>query len=595
MAMGERSPLSVIDPASAARMAVAEALTNLVSARVIDLDRVVLSANWMAAAGYENEDQALHEAVSSACSLCRDLGIAIPVGKDSLSMRTRWTEDDQDLEVVSPVSLIVSAFAPVPDVRNLLTPQLEGVGSELVVVELTNHHRLGGSALAQVYSQLGDSAPTVDDSFALKRLLEFALCVHDRDLALAMHDRSDGGLFTALLEMAIAGRTGLEIDLNGDWQEQLFSEEIGLVFESLPSQGAHLVGLATELGLVVRRVARTTDDGFITITLDHETIVQRSLVELERLWAKTSYLMQRLRDDSDCADSEYDLVGADDPGLSESLTFNIEQPKFTKSRPRDSSPRVAVLRDQGVNGQIEMAAAFHAAGFACDDVHMTDLFASRVSLSDYRVLAACGGFSYGDVLGAGGGWAKSILFNDFVRAEFQEFFERRDTLTLGVCNGCQMLSRLQSLIPGSEHWPAFERNQSDQFEGRTVQVRIENVDSPWLDGMSGSRIPVPVAHGEGRAVFPSDESFDKSKSNGSVAFRYVDGYGTPTNTYPLNPNGSVDGIAGTVSEDGRVLILMPHPERVFRTVQNSWYDPAMRNREFGPWFQLFRNAWHTVC
>ncbi len=590
MAMGERSPLSVVNPASASRMAIAEALTNLASVRIESLERVVVSANWMAAAGFENEDQALHEAVSAATTLCRDLGIAIPVGKDSLSMRTQWEDGDTEQEVVSPVSLVVSAFAPVPDVRNVLTPQLMGIGSELLLVELGEQYRLGGSALAQVYGQLGDNTPDVENSSALAALVRLALAVHDRGLALAAHDRSDGGLLATLLEMSIAGRVGLNLDLHGSWQEQLFAEEVGLVFECVPSNSPLITDLAEQSGLICRRIATTTDDEAIAITINGNIAYRNSVFELERLWSRTSHLMQRLRDDSDCADSEHRLIGSGDAGLSEQLTFAIEQPSDLKTRSAGSCPRVAILRDQGVNGQIEMAAAFHAAGFACDDVHMTDLFEGRVSLNDYQVLAACGGFSYGDVLGAGGGWAKSILFNDQVRSEFEAFFERSDSLTLGVCNGCQMLALLHSLIPGSNHWPMFERNQSDQFEGRTIQVRVEECDSPWLSQMAGSQIPVPVAHGEGRAVFKDDHSRNELDASNRVAFRYVNGIGEPTDIYPLNPNGSTDAIAGTVSADGRVLILMPHPERVYRTIQNSWVDPALRNREYSPWFQLFRNA-----
>lgn len=594
MAMGERSPVSTIDPASAARMAIAEALTNLVSARVHSLERVVLSANWMAAAGHEGEDQALHEAVSAASKLCCDLGIAIPVGKDSLSMRTQWTKGDKEHEVVSPVSLIASAFAPVPDVRNVLTPQLRGIGSELLLVELGKERRLGGSALAQVYGQLGDNPPNVDDAAALASLVDLAKDVLDRDLALSMHDRSDGGLFTTVVEMSIAGRIGLSMELSGSWQEELFAEEVGLVFESVPSRSHQITDLAGELGLICQRVATTTDDENIAISFNGKTMYRASIVDVERQWSRTSYLMQRLRDDDDCADSEHGLIGSGDAGLSEQLTFAIEEPTIAETGSKRSVPRVAILRDQGVNGQVEMAAAFHAAGFACDDVHMTDLFEGRVTLNDYQVLAACGGFSYGDVLGAGGGWAKSILFNDRVRSEFQAFFERSDSMTLGVCNGCQMLARLHSLIPGSDHWPTFERNQSDQFEGRTIQVRVEKCESPWIGNMTGSQIPVPVAHGEGRALFDSEESVKELKGQGRIAFRYVDGQGNATNAYPLNPNGSWDAIAGTISADGRVLILMPHPERVYRTIQNSWVDPALRSREFSPWFQLFRNAWNAV-
>ncbi|MYD80074.1 MAG: phosphoribosylformylglycinamidine synthase [Gammaproteobacteria bacterium] len=594
MSIGERSPISNISPASAARMAIAESLTNLATVRVNSLDRVVLSANWMAAAGVANEDQALYEAVEAATTLCKDLGLAIPVGKDSLSMRSQWEESGSRHEVVSPVSLIASAFVPVPDVRRLLTPQLSSVESELWLVELGTKQRLGGSALAQVHCQLGNEAPDIDDSRAFKALFNFAQQIHDRDLALSMHDRSDGGLITTLLEMAFAGRIGLSMEVAGLWQEQLFCEEIGFVFETLPSRSLEIAGLAEDFGLRIRQIGRTTAGKDVSIHVDGDLVYQESLFDLEKLWSKTSYLMQRLRDDTHCADSEYDLIGSDSPGLNESLTFTVDD------RPRRSTPttsvlpRVAILRDQGVNGQIEMAAAFDAAGFACDDVHMTDLFEGRVSLNSYQVLAACGGFSYGDVLGAGGGWAKSILFSDHVRDKFLEFFERSDTLSLGVCNGCQMLSRLKSLIPGAGNWPNFERNESDQFEGRTVQVRVESTKSPWLNGMTGSQIPVPVAHGEGRVAFANSNESQLLAQKDQVALRYVDGFGESTMRYPMNPNGSTDAIAGTTSEDGRVLILMPHPERVFRSVQNSWVDRAQSNQDYSPWIRLFLNAWNVL-
>ena len=594
MAMGERSPISKINPSAAARMAIAESLTNLATVRVDSLDRVVLSANWMAAAGVENEDQALHEAVEAATTLCKDLGIAIPVGKDSLSMRTQWEENGSHHEVVSPVSLIASAFAPVPDVRQLLTPQITSVGSELWLVELGSKERLGGSALAQVYCQIGNKAPNIDDSQALKALFNFAQQVHDRDVALSMHDRSDGGLITTLVEMAFASRVGLLVDVSDPWQEQLFCEEIGIVFETLPSKSQEISDLAKRYGLWIRKVAQTTAGKDVRVHVDGHLVYQENLFDLEKLWSKTSYLMQRLRDDSHCADSEYELIGVDCPGLHESLTYSVDDNPRRSTATTTALPRVAILRDQGVNGQIEMAAAFDAAGFACDDVHMTDLFEGRVSLSSYQVLAACGGFSYGDVLGAGGGWAKSILFSDRVRDQFAEFFERSNTLSLGVCNGCQMFSRLKSLIPGANGWPSFERNESDQFEGRTVQVRVENTESPWLNGMAGSQIPVPVAHGEGRVVFANSGESQLLAQKDQVALRYVDGFGGSTLRYPMNPNGSADAIAGTTSEDGRVLILMPHPERVFRSVQNSWVDKAKRNREYSPWIRLFQNAWNVL-
>lgn len=593
MAMGERSPISNIDPAAAARMAIAESLTNLATVRVDSLDRVVLSANWMAAAGVENEDQALHEAVEAAATLCKDLGIAIPVGKDSLSMRTQWESNGTCHDVVSPVSLIASAFAPVPNVRHLLTPQLSSVASELWIVELGSKHRLGGSALAQVYCQLGNEAPNIDDSQELKALFNFALQMHDRDLALSMHDRSDGGLITTLLEMAFASRIGLFVDVSGTWQEQLFCEEVGIVFETLPSKSQEILDLAEGCGLRIRKVAQTTAGKDVRIHVNGNLVYQENLFDLEKLWSKTSYLMQRLRDYSQCADSEYELIESDCPGLNESLTFSVDDSPIRRTSTA-GQPRVAILRDQGVNGQIEMAAAFDAAGFACDDVHMTDLFEERVSLSSYQVLAACGGFSYGDVLGAGGGWAKSILFSASVCDQFAEFFERPNTLSLGVCNGCQMLSRLKSLIPGANSWPSFERNESDQFEGRTVQVRVESTKSPWLNGMVGSQIPVPVAHGEGRVVFANSNEPQLLVQRDQVALRYVDGFGESTLRYPMNPNGSTDAIAGTTSEDGRVLILMPHPERVFRSVQNSWVDKAKCNREYSAWIRLFQNARNAI-
>ena len=593
VALGERTPLAAIDPQVASRMAIAESLTNLVSVRINEIDNIVLSANWMAAAGVENEDQALHAAVSSATEFCCKAGIAIPVGKDSLSMQTKWEDDNGPKEVVSPVSLIVTAFSQVDDVRSQLSPRLSALGSELVLIELSRKRRLGGSALAQTFVQLGDTVPDVDNTTQFRNLLEFSQVVHDESLALAMHDRSDGGIFVTVLEMAIAGRIGVVLDIKKDsWIETLFAEEIGLVYEVLPSKVPELSRLADQYGLVASRIGTTVQDTRFRIQQQNTNLFERSLNELEQIWGRTSYEMQRIRDDLDCSDSEFSLIAEDDPGLSEQLSFEVNQTsKFSLPR-RSSTPRVAILRDQGVNGQIEMGAAFHAAGFACDDVHMTDLFNGSVSLDRYSVVAACGGFSYGDVLGGGGGWAKSILFNESVRAEFSDFFKRPDTLTLGVCNGCQMLSRLRELIPGSNHWPTFERNNSDQFEGRTVQVRIEETESPWLKGMSGSQIPVAVAHGEGRANFRSEHSARELSSGERIALRYVDGFGNSTQRYPLNPNGSHDAIAGTISEDGRVLILMPHPERVFRSIQNSWLDPALAAREFGPWFQLFRNAWH---
>ena len=574
MAMGERSPAAVVDPAAAARMAVAEALQNLVAAPIDGLSRVVLSANWMAAAGFEDEDQALYDAVAAiGLDLCPALGIAIPVGKDSLSMSTRWQDGDADRVVVSPVSLNISAFAPVTDARRTLTPLLKAGDTVLVLIELPGErNRLGASAFAQCYGQLGDEVPDIDDPQAFRALLEFVLSGSGAGRFSAYHDRSDGGLIVTLLEMAFAARVGLDIE-QADLPA-LFTEEPGVVVEIGASELPTLLRDARAAGLVARQVATPRSDDRNTVGAYEST-----RAELERLWSETSHRMQRIRDDAACADQE--LEGIEDsrtrmvPKLGFDPANDVAAPYVTTG----ARPRVAILREQGVNGQIEMAAAFHRAGFDAVDVHTSDLFSGEVSLADFVALAACGGFSYGDVLGAGGGWAKSILFHPQARDTFQAFFAR-DTLTLGVCNGCQMLSRLKALIPGADRWPRFERNRSEQFEGRSVMVRINPNVSPWLDGMAGSTVPIAVAHGEGRAEFRDPAP--------AAVLQYVDGLGEATQTYPLNPNGSRNALAGTISAGGRALIMMPHPERVFRTVQNSWHPEDCG--EDGPWLRLFRNA-----
>ena len=577
MAMGERSPLAVVNPAASARMAVAEALTNLVAAPIESLARVVLSANWMAAAGYEAEDQALHEAVVAVgLELCPVLGIAIPVGKDSLSMRTQWQHDGEDRLVVSPVTLIVSGFSPVIDARRTLTPAMQGGDSALVLIEPNGGRlRLGGSALAQCYGQLGDEVPDVDDPRALKALLELVLDLNESGLLLAYHDRSDGGLIVTLLEMAFAGRVGLDIDVTG--LDALFAEELGVVVEVALDDVATLVGLVETAGLAARTVASPRADDAIVIG-EFET----TRADLERRWSETSYRMQRIRDDEACAEEELAGIARDDAGAVVKVSFDPADDVAAPYVAVGSRPRVAVLRDQGVNGQVEMAAAFHRAGFEAVDVHMSDIFEQRCSLADFSVLAVCGGFSYGDVLGGGGGWAKSVLFETRVREHFETFFER-DTLTLGVCNGCQMLAQLKALIPGANAWPRFVRNRSEQFEGRSVVIRVNRNDSPWLVGLAGSRLPIAVAHGEGRAEYD-----DEALSASDLAMQYVDGSGNATERYPMNPNGSAEGLAGLTSTDGRALIMMPHPERVFRSIQNSWYPNEWG--EDGPWLRLFRNA-----
>ncbi len=588
-AMGERSPLALIDPAAAARMAVAEALTNLVSADLEDLERVVLSANWMAAAGSNVEEQSLYDAVHAVGeSFCPALGIAIPVGKDSLSMQTRWQEDGRDKSVTSPVTLIVSAFAPVRDVNLTTTPELKlGAPARLLLLHLGGS-RLGGSCLAQAYRQLGNEAPDVEDPRALRALLEFVLTERRTGRITAMHDRADGGLLATLAEMAFAGRCGLRIALPADDDpiEFLFNEEIGIVVQ-VPEEA--VADFMAACPVAVADLGQAMDDESIVVTRGEEVLLEGTRADWQRSWARTSHALQRLRDDESCADEEFNAIAATrlaDPGLSARLTYD---PSEDVAAPwvGGTAPRIAVLREQGVNGQLEMAAAFAAAGFDCVDVHMSDLISGATSLDQYQALVACGGFSYGDVLGGGGGWAKSALFNDTVREQFAEFFAA-DRLVLGICNGCQMLSQMHEFIPGAERWPRFVRNRSEQFEGRVVLAQIADTVSPWLDGMHGSVLPVAVAHGEGRAEFRGGEDLGLLSSAQQVALQYVDSNYEVTETYPANPNGAALGLAGVTAADGRVLIMMPHPERVYRSCQNVWRDSAWG--EDGPWLRLFRNA-----
>ncbi len=579
-AMGERSPAAVLDPAASARMAVGEALTNLAAARIPALRRVVLSANWMAATGENAEEQALFEAVQAVgMDLCPALGIAIPVGKDSLSMRTRW----EDREVVSPLTLIVSAFAPVADVRHTLTPELQREpDTVLVLLDLgAGRNRLGASVLGQCYGGLGAETPDLDDPAAFVRFFEGIQRLSAEERILAYHDRSDGGLLVTLLEMAFAGRVGLDITLpTGDVFAQLFSEELGAVVQLREADLEHLDALDLPWAVV----ARLRDDEAIVIDQDGSRCFASTRGELQQRWTETSYRMQRLRDNPRCADEEFESIVLDDPGFSSRLTFEPGQ-TFQIGSER---PRVAVLREQGVNGQIEMAAAFERAGFTPVDVHMSDLLAGRVCLDAFPALVACGGFSYGDVLGGGGGWAKSVLFHDALREDFAAYFEA-DRLVLGVCNGCQMLAQLKSLIPGAGDWPRFVRNASEQFEGRTVLLRVNDVATPWLDGMAGSVLPVAVAHGEGRAEFDDEKARERFWAAQGPVLQYVDNHHVPTERYPANPNGAEQGLAAVSAADGRVLAMMPHPERVFRVWQNAWRDEAW-GEEDGPWLRLFQNA-----
>ncbi len=623
-AIGERAPVAVIDAAAASRLAIAEALLNLAAADVT-WSRVKLSANWMAACGVPGEDAALYAAVEAASRFCIALGVAIPVGKDSLSMRTAWRDGGTDKQVSAPVSLVASAAGAVGDVRRSLTPQLRtDVGAtELILIDLSaGRQRLGGSILAQVCGQVGNSAPDVDDPAALGRALQAVRDLAARGLALAYHDRSDGGLWAAACEMAFAARCGLWLNIDvlamdplagdtGDFKiraEQgavrrhdmavrvLFNEEPGCLLQIRKADRAAVMALLREAGLgamshVVGAVAADTGAApAVEVRHDGQVLVAQPLATLLRAWNEVSWSIARLRDNPNCADAEYGRAPGDpEPMLSLVASFDPREDIAAPWIATGARPRIAILREQGVNSQYEMASAFDRAGFTAVDVHMTDLIEGRHDLASFQGLAAGGGFSYGDVLGGGGGWAKTILFNPGLAAQFAAFFARRDTFALGVCNGCQMMSQLRGMIPGAAHWPRFERNASEQFEARLVMVEVPRSPSLFLADMAGSRIPVANAHGEGRAVFGAGQSIHTA----DIALRYVDAAGQPTERYPENPNGSPGGICGLTTPDGRFTIVMPHPERVRRTVQMSWQPPGLG--EDSPWMRMFRNARRWVA
>jgi phosphoribosylformylglycinamidine synthase len=597
MAVGERTPLALVDAPASGRMAVAEAITNIASCRIAKLSDVKLSANWMAAAGQPGEDQALFETVRAVgMELCPALGLVIPVGKDSMSMHTQWRDADGERSVTAPLSLIVSAFAPVVDVRACVTPQLRTIErAELLFVDLgAGRNRLGGSALALAWNQVGNEVPDVDEPARLVAFFDaIQQCLADGRL-LAYHDRSDGGLFATLCEMAFAGHCGLDVDvteLGHDATGALFNEELGAVLQVREADVERVVERfqAAGLGDLVHRIGRAEAGETIRVAHGGREIYQASRVQLHRTWAELSYAIQSLRDNPFCAREEYDaLLDVDDPGLSATLTFATREDVAAPFIATGVRPRIAILREQGVNGQYEMAAAFERAGFDAFDVHMSDILAGRIDLATFKGVAACGGFSYGDVLGAGEGWAKTILFNARARDQFAAFFARPDTFTLGICNGCQMVSNLREIVPGSSHWPRFVRNLSEQYEARVALVRVERSRSILLSGMEGSQIPIVVAHGEGQAEFADASALDALEARDGVALRYVDSRGRQATTYPANPNGSAAAIAAVCSDDGRVTITMPHPERVFRTVQNSWAPAAWG--EDGAWMRLFRNA-----
>jgi phosphoribosylformylglycinamidine synthase len=598
MAMGERAPIALINPEASGRMAVAEAITNIAAASIAALAEVKLSANWMAAAGHPGEDAALYDTVRAvALELCPKLGLSIPVGKDSLSMKTAWRENGTRGEVTAPLSLIVSAFAPVTDIGATLTPQLRTDCGEtvLALVDLGRGRcRMGGSALAQAFNALGNEAPDLDEPADLAGFFAAIQELNRAGKLLAYHDRSDGGLIVAACEMMFAGRTGVSLRLEGmpggkSPVELLFNEEPGALIQVRASDLAGVRGAfeAAGLGGCFHCVGTLDREDTLSVAVNGAPIFRAPRIELRRAWSETTYHLQRLRDNADCAREEFDRnLDPDDPGLHARLTFDPARDVAAPFVNRGAPPRVAILREQGVNGQVEMAAAFERAGFGAVDVHMSDILSGRVRLGEYQGVAACGGFSYGDVLGAGEGWAKSILFNARARDAFETFFRRGDSFALGVCNGCQMMSSLRELIPGAAGWPRFVRNRSEQFEARFVMVEVLRSPSLFFDGMAGSRLPVVVAHGEGYAEFPDPEA--RRAAMPLVALRYVDNHGRATQRYPLNPNGSPEGVTGLTTPDGRFTILMPHPERLFRTAQHSWHPEDWG--EDGPWLRMFRNA-----
>ncbi|MGG1943494.1 phosphoribosylformylglycinamidine synthase [Trinickia sp. NRRL B-1857] len=620
MTMAERTPLAVIDAPASGRMAVGEAVTNIASAPIAALDKLKLSANWMAACGTAGEDAALFDTVKAiGMELCPALGISIPVGKDSLSMKTKWDDKGVAKEVVAPVSLIISAFAPVEDVRRHLTPQLrrhDEVGdSVLIAIDLgRGKHRLGGSILAQVTQQVGDSVPDVDDPEDLKRFFAAIQALNANDRLLAYHDRSDGGLWATVCEMAFAGHVGVSLNVDmltldaahefdygdaKDWAKQtsgrrddqtlraLFSEELGAVVQVRAADRDAVLAALREhgLGACSHVIGKLNERDVIEIYRDAKKIYDAPRAELHRAWSEVSWRISRLRDNPACADAEYEmLLDAADPGIAPHLTFDPNEDVAAPFLNVGARPRIAILREQGVNSHLETAYAFDRAGFDAYDVHMSDLLSGRATLADFTGAVACGGFSYGDVLGAGEGWAKTIRFNPQLADMFAAFFGRADTFALGICNGCQMMSSLASMIPGADAWPKFTRNKSEKFEARFSFVRVESSPSIFFAGMEGSRIPVAIAHGEGFADF----SQQGDASRVAVAMRFADHHGEATERYPFNPNGSPQGITSVTTPDGRFSVLMPHMERVHRTVTMSWHPEGWG--EASPWMRVFRNA-----
>ena len=598
MAMGERTNLAIVNAPASCRIAIGEAITNIAPAHIGSIHNIKLSANWMCACGEQGEDANLYDSVRTVGEeLCPKLGLSIPVGKDSLSMRTVWkSKDGKDHKMVSPLSLIVSSFTPVKDVRKTVTVELKkSEGSKLFLIDLgKGKNRLGGSAFAQVYNQVGGNVPDLDDTEMFVKFYSAIQELVSEGLILAYHDRSDGGLFVTLSEMCFASRMGVNVNINKLGKEPLsvlFSEELGAVVQIAKDKTTEAKKVFAKYGLdgVAHELGELSGNKTITINSGTNTIYTGDITELNRTWSELTYRMQTLRDNPECAKQEFDnLLDDKDPGMTFKLSYEPDQ--NIKINTALTKPRMAILREQGINGQIEMAAAFDRAGFESVDVHMTDLLSGRVDLKDFSGLVACGGFSYGDVLGAGSGWAKSILYNDSLKEMFTKFFARKDSFALGVCNGCQMMSQLKGIIPGAEHWPEFTKNRSEQFEGRYVTIEILNSPSIFFKGMEGSIVPIPVAHGEGFANFSKTGSLDKITKEGLACARYVDNYGKATERYPYNPNGSNAGLTALTTTDGRVTIMMPHPERLFRSVQMSYRPNDLFKGEAGPWQRMFLNA-----
>ncbi len=594
MSVGERTPLALLDAPASGRMAIGEAITNLAASYTGDLKRTVLSANWMAAAGHAGEDARLFDTVKTVgMEICPELGITIPVGKDSLSMKTVWRDGEQDKSVTGPLSLIISAFAPVLDVRKSVTPELsKDSGARLFVIDLgQGSNRLGASVLAQVYAQIGDKGPDLND---VSQLGQFYLAIQQmlaEDLLLAYHDRSDGGLIATLSEMAFAGRCGLDLDisaLGSNALEILFAEELGAVVQVSTNNINKVKQIIENKGLtdLFHDIGCVSENDQLSIQFNTSTVFEDDITELRRSWSLTTYHMQKLRDNPECAQQEYDgLLDNKKPALFSKLTYQTDEEINAPYIGKAARPRVAVLREQGVNGQVEMAAAFTKAGFEAVDVHMSDLLTGRRDLQDFKGIAACGGFSYGDVLGAGEGWAKSILYNSRALEMFSQFFQREDSFGLGICNGCQMMSNLHEIIPGTNSWPHFVNNKSERYEARVVMVEVLESNSIFLKGMQGSMMPIVVAHGEGR---PESRHASSLENDHTACLRYVDRNGLPTEVYPMNPNGSPEGLTGFTNLDGRFTIMMPHPERIFRSIQNSWQSGDWG--EDSPWMRIFRNA-----